>query len=207
MYKLDLTKQHKSYYAAKAEPEILEVEAAQYLSIAGKGDPSGPSFAEHLQSLYPVAYGIKFRCKAGRQDFVVPKLEALWSFDESKYSQISMEEAPGKIPRSEWNYRLLLRLPEFVDHTIFEAVKQDLMCKKNISHLRKVEAFALPAKKVVQMLHIGPFDREYETLVILKQFIDAHGFGRDGLHHEIYLSDFRKTSPDKLRTILREPVI
>lgn len=206
MQKLDFTKQYKSYYSAIAEPQILEIEPVRYISIPGKGDPSGREFAEKLQALYPVAYSLKFGSKAIGQDFVVPKLEAMWSFDEDKYRGISMEEAPIKIPRSEWEYRLLLRLPDFADDIRFELAKQNLMLKKNISHVQEVELFVLPARKVVQMLHIGPFDQEFETLSVLKHFMDANGFGRGGQHHEIYLSDFRKTAPGRLKTILREPV-
>lgn len=138
---------------------------------------------------------------------MVPKLEAMWSFDEDKYQGISMEEAPSKIPRSEWAYQLLLRLPDFVHDNDVQFLRAHLLQTKNVQFLDEVELFKLPARKVVQMLHIGPFDREQETLLELKKFIDLHGYGRGGLHQEIYLSDFRKTPTEKLKTILREPVI
>lgn len=206
MEKLDLTKHYKSYYTAKTRPEIVDIEAVSYLSVKGKGDPSGPLYAAHIQALYSVAYALKFQYKEIGKDFVVAKLEALWDFDEVKYGFIPMEEAPLKIPRSEWNYRLLIRLPDFVTADAIEQAKQKLALKKELAYLNDVVFFDLPARKVVQMLHVGPFDKEPETLAIMKAFIDRHKFGKAGLHHEIYLSDYRKTQPEKLRTILREPV-
>lgn len=207
MEKLDLTKEYKRYYSAKTQPELFEIESARYISITGKGDPNGALFAEHLAALYPVAYGLKFNAKDLGKDFVVPKLEALWDFDEQKYGKISMEDAPGKIPRSEWNYRLLIRLPDFIKKETIELIKDKAYAKKPLDYIRNVELFEMPAKKVVQMLHVGPFEKEFETLLVLKQFIDTHKFRKGGSHHEIYLTDYRKTAPEKLRTILRETVI
>lgn len=207
MKKLDLTKEYKQYYSAKTQPELLEIEAVRYISIMGKGDPNGALFAEHLATLYPVAYGLKFYAKDEGNDFVVPKLEALWDFDEQKYGDISMEDAPRKIPRSEWNYRLLIRLPDFIKNETVEFIKEQVYAKKPLKAIKKVELFEMPAKKIVQMLHIGPFEKEFETLAVLKEFIDQHKLGKGGSHHEIYLTDYRKTAPEQLRTILRETVI
>ncbi len=207
MKKLDLTKEYKQYYSAKTQPELLEIEAVRYISITGKGDPNGTLFAEHLAALYPVAYGLKFRSKEEGNDFVVPKLEALWDFDEQKYGDISMEDAPLKIPRSEWNYRLLIRLPDFIKNETVEFIKGKAYARKPSAYIENVELFEMPAKKVVQMLHIGPFEKEFETLMVLKEFINEHKLGKGGSHHEIYLTDYRKTAPEKLRTILRETVI
>lgn len=207
MKKLDLSKEYKRYYSAKTHPELFEVEPARYISITGKGDPNGSLFAEHLTALYPVAYGLKFYSKALGNDFVVPKLEALWEFDEEKYGSVSMEAAPKEIPRSEWSYRLLLRLPDFIKDETVEVIKEGVYAKKQFGYIRNVELFEMPAKKVLQMLHIGPFEKEVETLTVLKEFIDEHGLAKGGLHHEIYLTDYRKTAPEKLRTILRETVI
>ena len=115
MEKLDLTKKYKSYYTAKETPAIVQIEKAHYLSICGIGDPNGKEYGERLQALFSVAYTLKFEFKAQQKDFTVAKLEGLWWFDENKYAIISGDEAPLKIPRSEWNYRSLIRLPEFVN--------------------------------------------------------------------------------------------
>ena len=206
MEKLDLVKKYKTYYKAKTKPEIVEIEAAQYLSITGKGDPSGEGFARHIEAMYPLAYTLKFMFKTMDRDFAVPKLEGLWSFDEALYGHVTMAEAPTAIPRSEWEYRLLIRLPEYVEQQHIQQAIETVVFKKNLELAREIELYKMNEGKSVQMLHVGPFDREPETLQIMMAFMEAHGLSRNGLHHEIYLSDFRKTAPEQLKTILREPV-
>lgn len=206
MEKLDLTKHFKSYYTAKTKPEVLHIEKARYLSITGKGDPSGEDFAQKIQAIYPVAYALKFAFKAQGKDFVVAKLEGLWWYDEVRYAGISIADSPTAIPRSEWEYRLLIRIPDYVEKKDVEATVEASFASKNQAAIREVSYFEMKEGKVVQMLHTGPFDNEPETLGKLNDFISAHALGRNGLHHEIYLSDFRKTPPHKLKTILREPV-
>lgn len=114
MEKLDLTKKYKNYFRASKKPELLEIEPASFLSIKGKGDPSGDDFAHAVQALYATAYTVKFIFKSMDKDFTVSKLEGLWWFDENKYGGFSMSETPRKIPRSEWEYRLLIMMPDFV---------------------------------------------------------------------------------------------
>ena len=206
MEKLDLTKHFKSYYTAKAKPEVLHIEKARYLSITGKGDPSGEDFAQKIQAIYPVAYALKFAFKAQGKDFAVAKLEGLWWYDEVRYAGISIADSPTAIPRSEWEYRLLIRIPDYVEKKDVEATVEASFASKGQAAIRDVSYFEMNEGKVVQMLHTGPFDNEPETLAKLNDFISAHALGRNGLHHEIYLSDFRKTPPHKLKTILREPV-
>jgi hypothetical protein len=205
MEKTDLTRKYKSYYSAKPKPEIVEFSEISYLSISGKGDPSSEAFERKIQALYPVAYTLKFKAKAEGHDFTVPKLEGLWWFDDHGQN-ISMSEAPLRIPRSEWCWQLLIRLPETITEQHVHEAKQTAKEKKNLDHLDEVAFFTLNEGKVVQMLHVGSFDKEPETLKVLQQFMEEHGFHKGGLHHEIYLSDFRKTAPSKLKTILREPV-
>lgn len=206
MEKLDLTKKYRNYYSAKAEPELVELASANYISIKGVGDPSGEEFGRKIQALYPVAYKIKFACKAEGNDFVVPKLEGLWRFDLSKYPEISMEEAPKKIPRNEWSYRLLIRMPDFVKLFSLEVAINDVDQKEAIPHLDEIEFFTMTEGKCVQILHVGSFETEPESLLKLQKFMQANKLEHNGEHHEIYLSDFRKTALEKLKTILREPV-
>lgn len=206
MDKLDLTKKYKSYYTARTRPEVVEIEKAQFLSITGKGDPSGQAFAEKLQGLYATAYAIKFMMKEKGKDFTVAKLEGLWWFDEEKYGAPSISEAPQKVPRSEWQYRLLIRMPDFVTNQHVETARHTVVSKKGIALAAETGWFEMAEGKTVQMLHVGPFDKEPETLEQMAVFMRDKNFQRNGLHHEIYLSDFRKTAPAKLKTILREPV-
>ena len=206
MEKTDLTKKYKSYYTAKTKPEMVTVEPAQYLSIEGKGDPSSAAFAERIQALYTVAYAIKFLCKASGNDFVVAKLEGLWWYDEEQYKELTIEDAPTRIPRSEWYYKLLIRLPEFVTTVHVDLGIAAAVEKKQVVLANNIELYRTNEEKAVQIMHIGPFDKEPESLLQLKAFMGANDLSRNGLHHEIYLSDFRKTAPEKLKTILREPV-
>ena len=206
MDKLDLTKTDKAYYTAKTTPQLLHIEKTHYLSIIGQGDPSEQVFSDKIQALYATAYVIKFMCKALNHDFVVPKLEGLWSFDEEKYKSVSMDEAPSKIPRSEWNYRLMIRMPDFVTREQIEEAITIVITEKEIKAASTIEFYEMAEGKVIQILHVGPFANEPETLKKIKEFSTENNLQKNGMHHEIYLSDFRKTSPDKLKTILREPV-
>lgn len=206
MEKLDLTRQYKSYYTAKNKPELVHIEKARYLSILGKGDPSGEEFMQKIQAIYPVAYALKFAFKAREKDFVVAKLEGLWWYDEERYANVSIADSPTAIPRSEWEYRLLIRIPDYVEEKDVQTAVDACFASKGQEAIRKVSYFEMEEGKVVQMLHTGPFDNEPETLAKLNDFTTANALARNGLHHEIYLSDFRKTPPEKLKTILREPV-
>lgn len=206
MEKLDLTKKYKAYYSAKNQPQLLEIEVAQFLSITGKGDPSEKPYLDSVQALYATAYAIKFLNKAAGKDFVVAKLEGLWNFDEEKYPGLSMHEAPVKVPRSEWKYRMLIRMPEYVTQEQVNASTRQVVEKKQILLAADVELYHMEEGKVVQMLHTGPFANEPETLQKMMDFIQENRLQKNGCHHEIYLSDFNKTPAEKLRTILREPV-
>ena len=206
MEKLDLKKKYKPYYTAAKKPELREIEAAQYVSICGQGDPDSKVYTDKVQALFSVAYTLKFASKQEGKDFVVPKLEGLWWFDDAKYGQISLGEAPQLIPRSEWYWRMMIRMPEFVGPQALTAAVDMVWKKKQLPLAREVEWFARSPERVVQILHVGPFEREPETLRILQQFVEERGLKKAGYHHEIYLSDINRVDPEKWRTILREPV-
>lgn len=206
MEKTDLSKQYKQYFTAKTEPQLVEIGPAQFISIAGKGDPSGESFSGSIQALYTVAYSVKFSYKEQGKDFVVSKLEGLWKFDAEKYKGIGMADAPSKIPRSEWEYRLLIRLPDFVSRGFVEKALPEIAARKGMEDVKKVEWFEMNEGKCVQLLHKGPYATEPVSLAKIAAFSAEKGLQQNGLHHEIYLSDFRKTVPENLKTILREPV-
>ncbi|WP_315821689.1 GyrI-like domain-containing protein [Paraflavitalea speifideaquila] len=196
MEKLDLTKKYKSYYTAKGAPGLVEIEAAQYLSLEGQGDPSAPAFVERIEALYSTAYAVKFAFKDQGKDFTVAKLEGQWWYDEATYGGLTIEEAPKQIPRSEWQYRLLIRLPDYVQEQDVQAAIDGVLLKKGIGLAAAIRFFRLQEGKCVQMLHVGPFDKEPESLLVMKEYMDKKGLRQNGLHHEIYLSDFRKTAPE-----------
>ncbi len=207
MEKLDLTKLYPDYYKAKPQPELVDLAEANFLSITGKGDPSSEAFAEKIQALYGVAYAIKFYYKNLGKDYTVAKLEGLWWFDKQKYGvNFTISEAPTLIPRSDWNYELLLRLPDYVSSDRVKSIRMEVFAKKKNILVPEVEFVTMKEGKVVQVLHEGPFANEPVTLEKIQTFMLENNLQQAGLHHEIYLSDFRKTAPEKLKTILREPV-
>src|SRR6478752_6442120 len=114
MEALDLTKKYKTYFTAKAKPELIDIEPAKFISITGIGDPSQKAFLEKIQALYSTAYTIKFTFKAIQKDFKVSKLEGQWWFDESMHKGHSMTETALIVPRDVWEYRLLIRIPDFI---------------------------------------------------------------------------------------------
>jgi len=206
MEKLDLSKKYKAYYTAKTKPELVHIEKAQFLSIRGKGDPSGEDYSQRIQALYSTAYTLKFILKSLGHDFVVAKLEGLWWFDEERFGNPTMDESPVAVPRSEWEYRLLIRMPEFVKENEVITAISTVVSRKNLQLADEVELFEMNEGQCVQMLHKGPFSTEPESLKLILAFCEQNNLSRNGLHHEIYLSDFRKTPSDQLKTILREPV-
>jgi hypothetical protein len=205
--KTDLTKLYPSYYKAKPVPELVKLEEANFLSIAGKGDPDSPVFAEKVSALYALAYGIKFYYKSQQQDYTVPKLEGLWWFDVKRFGiGFSISEAPQVIPRKDWQWELLLRLPDFVSPDQVKKIRMEVFARKKDLNIPEVEFVTMKEGEAVQMLHEGPFSSEPVSLEKIQQFMQEKNLKQAGMHHEIYLSDFRKTAPEKLKTILREPV-
>lgn len=198
MEKTDLVKQDKEYYSAKKKPEIREFNELNFLSILGKGEPAGTEFVEAVEALYPLAYGIKNIYKKQEMDFGVPKLEGLW--------WVNSEKNALEVPRSEWHWKLLIRMPDFVSAESFEQAKKEVIKKKGIEKIDEILFEKIAEGKCIQIMHIGPYSTEPETINQIKGFMNENGLVENGLHHEIYLSDPRKTTPEKMKTILRQPV-
>jgi hypothetical protein len=198
MPKLDLVKEYKSYYKANRKPEVVEHSEANYLTVEGKGEPAGGVFVSKVEALYPLAYGIKKICKEQGKDFGVPKLEGLWWVEGNKPAL--------EVPRSKWCWKLLIRMPEFVTLEMMQSVQPEVAKKKNNNLIKGISFEKLTEGKCVQVMHIGPYSAEPETINSLMEFISENGQSINGLHHEIYLSDPRKTEPSKMKTIIRYPV-
>jgi hypothetical protein len=207
MKKIDFSKSDKAYFSAAATPTVVTIPKVTYLALGGKGDPSQPDFSKNVEALYSTAYTLKFRYKAQDQDFVVSKLEGMWWYNEKAYKGVSAVAAPTKIPRSAWEYKLLIRMPEFITEEALSVSKEAALKKKGLPAIHRVELLQEKERRVVQILHTGAFETEPVSLQKLFDFIKVNNLRRDGLHHEVYLSDFRKTKPDQLKTILREPVL
>ena len=196
--KLDLAKEYKTYYTAKTTPEIVEIEEGRFLTIEGKGSPDGDEFQAKVNALYSLAYGVKNICKREGKDFVVPKLEGLWWVESDKPAL--------EVPREEWRWKLLIRMPEFVTYEIVEKSRKEVIKKKNIELVKEIRFEKMKEGKCVQILHIGPYSTESESIEKMKKFMEDRNLIENGPHHEIYLSDPRRVPPEKLKTILRQPI-
>lgn len=200
--KIDFKKTLDSYCAKPGEFRIVDVPRMQYLMIDGHGDPnSSPAYAEALSALYPVAYKVKFASKRdlGR-DYVVPPLEGLWWAED-------MDSFTTRRDKSQWDWSMMLMVPDWIDQEMFEAAVGQVTSKSSPARIGEVRLESLSEGRCVQTLHIGSFDDEAGVLARMhRDFIPGHGYHLSGKHHEIYFSDFRKVAPERLRTLLRQPV-
>jgi len=201
--KVDFKKTLDAYHAKRDEFRIVEVPDMQYLMIDGQGDPnSAPIFTASLETLYPVAYKLKFASKRelGR-DYVVMPLEGLWWADD-------MDAFTSARDKSRWKWTLIMMVPDWIGDELFTTTVEQLEAKNPPIRLQDVRLETLSERRCVQTLHIGSFDDETETLARMHdEFIPANGLSMTNRHHEIYLSDSRRVAPDKMRTILRQPVL
>lgn len=201
--KIDFKKSLDSYRAKRGEFRIVDVPTTQYLMIDGEADPNtSPAYAQALEALYPVAYKMKFVSKRelGR-DYVVPPLEGLWWADD-------MTAFTSARDKSQWHWTMMIMTPEWIDEATFESAVIHAGAKTPPVRLDDVRLESLSEGQCVQTLHIGSFDDEGPVLEEMHhEFIPANGLQLSGTHHEIYFSDPRKTAPEKLRTVLRQPVI
>ncbi len=198
MEKLDFKKAYKSYYSAKQTPELLTFEPIHYLMISGKGEPGGSEFQKATEALFPLAYGIKKICKLQGKDFGIPALEGLWWTESNKPAT--------EVPRSEWHWKLMIRMPDFADKEMLKTALAEVMKKKKNPLLNNVSFEKLNEGKCVQILHIGAYSEEQPTIDLMYDFMKKQNLKHNGLHHEIYLSDPRKTKPEQLKTIIRQAV-
>lgn len=198
MEKLDFKKTYKDYYSAKQTPELLAFQPIPYLMISGKGEPGGSEFQQATEALFPLAYGIKKICKLQGRDFGVPALEGLWWTEGNKPAV--------EVPRSEWHWKLMIRMPDFANKEMFKTALAEVMKKKKNPLLNNVSFEKLNEGKCVQILHVGSYSQEQPTIDLMYDFMKKQNLKHNGLHHEIYLSDPRKTKPELLKTIIRQPV-
>jgi hypothetical protein len=200
--KTDLKTALDSYQARHDEFRILEVPEMRYLMVDGHGDPNhAPAFTEAVQTLYPVAYALKFASKNELgHDYVVPPLEGLWWADDFATFTTTRDA-------SRWDWTLMLLVPDWVGPDLVRAAVDRTRAGKQPPRIDELRFAALPEGTCVQTLHVGPFDDEGPVLARLhEEFLPVHALRPTGTHHEIYLSDVRRTAPERRRTILRQPV-
>lgn len=198
----DLKKEIAAYTAHRGVLELVTVPPLQYLAVDGHGDPNAaPAYRDALGSLYPLAYALKFlsRRELGR-DYTVPPLEGLWWADD-------MAAFTGARDKARWDWTLLVLVPDWLAAEHVEAARATVAAKGGAPLLEAVRLDALDEGLCVQTLHVGPYDEEGPLLAELhERFVPQHGLRLAGRHHEVYLSDARRTAPERLRTILRQPV-
>ncbi len=197
---LDLFKTHKSEYVTPREPVVVDVGPARYLTLEGRGAPGGDEFTAKVGALYALAYTMKMTYKAaGRGDYTVPKLEGQWWVDGDPQQWQT-------VPRDEWRWRLLMRIPEFIGEEELSDAREKVIAKKSIAEAADAVLVDLTEGRCVQVLHAGRYSDEPATVERMHAFVREHGLTPHGQHHEIYLSDARRVAPEKLKTILRMPV-
>ncbi|MPV37729.1 GyrI-like domain-containing protein [Georgenia subflava] len=199
--KIDLRKQIETYRAPRGRFEVVTVPAAQFLMVDGRGDPdASAAYGDALGAIYPVAYKLKFFSKVELgQDYAVMPLEALWWADD-------MDSFTTARDKSQWQWTLMTMVPSWITRGHVEAARE-AAARRGAAPVDVVRLERLDEGLSVQTLHVGPYDDEAPVLDEMhKRFIPDRGLRMTGRHHEIYLNDPRRTAPDRLRTILRQPV-
>jgi hypothetical protein len=200
------------YEVRKGKVEFVDVPELAFVVVDGGGDPGGDAFSDAVQALYAVSYGAHFAVKkAGRAAPRVMSLEALW-WVEGADAQATMERfaageaSIGESDRDTWRWRaMILQLPP-IDEDVIVAAVAEARTKKDIASLDALRVERWTEGPSAQIMHIGPYSTEAAGVVALHAAIAEHGLRPRGRHHEIYLGDPRTSAPDRLRTILRQPV-
>lgn len=198
MCKLDLTTAYPQYYSAEPRPHLVDFPPAAYLCVNGQGRPGGHEFERMAAAVTALAYGVKHLAREEGRDFYMPKLESLWWGDGGADV---LETPPERC-----NWKLLLRMPEFVSSPSVEAVRPEVVLRKQNSDILDVRFEHLEEGASMQMLHVGPPDSLPQAVSALRAALAERGFTPCGPLHCLYLSDRKKSSPQRRRIIVRYPV-
>jgi len=202
MKKIDLKKELKHLYSVSTkEVAIVDVPEMKFLMVDGDGNPNdSQEFKEGIEALYSVSYTLKFMIKKGETavDYVVLPLEGLWWSDDM--AAFSAGE------KDKWKWTLMIMQPRYVTEDLFETAAHEVGKKKNPPALSRIRYKSYHEGLSAQIMHIGPYSGEGPTIERLHSFIKEKGHNLRGKHHEIYLSDPRRTAPEKIKTIIRQPM-
>jgi hypothetical protein len=201
MQKYDIKVAFKTLYAPTAKDFTrVTVPPLQYLAVDGRGDPNtSAAYADAIEALYSVSYAVKFASKSQGRDFVVGPLEGLWRADDPSVFASRNKGA--------WEWTMLISQPEWVTSELVATAVEEARSKKDLPALERLRVLELDEGDSVQIMHHGSYDDEGPTLARLHhEYLPAHDLTFNGDHHEIYLSDPRRTEPARLKTILRQPV-
>ncbi len=204
----DFKKEYKEFYLPPKKPGLVTLPPMNYIAVRGKGDPNEENgeYKASIGLLYAIAFTLKMSKKGSRQiagyyDYVVPPLEGLWWQEGGAGIDYSR--------KADFHFISMIRLPDFVKKEDFGWAVAEATAKKK-QDFSKVEFFCYDEGECVQCMHIGSYDAEPETIALMHEFMERQGYALDitdaRLHHEIYLSDPRRCSAEKLKTVLRHPV-
>ncbi len=198
--KIDFKQTLKYLYSpSKVGFHLVEVGPMNFLMIDGVGDPNkSEKYKEAIECLYSMSYGLKFAFKSQGVDHIVPPLEGLWWME-------NMDEF-SMVNKYRWEWTMMIMQPDWVTPEWVEKVKTDVTKKKKLASLANLRFEAYHEGLAVQILYTGPYDQEAPTIAEMHKFIKSNGYQTNGKHHEIYIGDPRKTQPEKLQTILRQPI-
>jgi hypothetical protein len=199
--KIDFKKELPHLYSpSKKVFSIVDVPSMSFLMLDGHGDPNtAPAYQEAIEALYGVAYGLKFMSKKERGiDYVVPPLEGLWWMEDME--QFSLEA------KDDWDWTMMVMQPEWITVEMVEQVRAEVARKKNPPALPQLRFEEYREGLAVQILYVGPYADEAPTIARMHAFAAADGHELRGKHHEIYLSDPRRTAPEKFKTVIRQPI-
>jgi len=202
MANYDIKKELKHLYRpSKAKFSIVDVPEMRFLMVDGEGDPNtAQAYQEALEALYSVAYTIKFTLKQDPQteDYVVPPLEGLWWVED--VAQFTMAD------KDAWSWTMMVVQPEWVTPETVEEARVEAGRKKDLPALSGLRFEPYYEGLAVQILYLGPWADEGPTIARMHTFAEEQGYALQGKHHEIYLSDPRRTAPEKLKTVIRQPI-
>lgn len=203
MEKIDFKKSLADFYNPKARQgfHLVDVPAMRFLMVDGRGNPNTtPAYAEALEALYGVAYSLKFASKTQlERDYTVPPLEGLWWADD--WSAFTARA------KDEWQWTMMVMVPDWIGPAMISEAIAKVRSKKAPAALDRLRVEMFEEGRAAQVLHVGSYDDEGPVLARLHdEYLPENGLRPTGKHHEIYLSDPRRTAPEKLKTILRQPV-
>jgi hypothetical protein len=200
MEKLDLRKELKHLYNPSAKAfQLIDVPSLQFVMIDGQGDPNtAESFRLAMEALYTVAYTLKFDLKKNHGvDYPVMPLEGLWWAEDM---ELFSQEKKG-----EWKWTLMIMHPDVVTKKLFKSAVEQVAAKKGLPALGGLRLERLREGTSAQILYLGPYAGEGPTIARMHAFIRESGYLPEGKHHEIYLGDPRRSAPEKLKTVIRQP--
>jgi hypothetical protein len=203
--KLDLKKQFKHLYNPPTKQVVeVDVPPLNFIMLDGSGDPNtAESYRQAIEALYGLSYTLKFASKKNGVDFTVMALEGLWWMDDMGSAYGDLDFAADK---SLWKWTMMMLQPDHITQPMFDAAVDELRRKKNPAALDSVRFERFHEGLSAQIMHIGPYSAEKPNIDRIHAYIAEHGFEEAGKHHEIYLGDPRRTAPEKLRTVIRQPM-